>query len=99
LIGELGFPGLKGSRGLPGRDGESGEPGNPGTIGQKGQKGQAGSTTCYVTQNGRRYEKDCYLAAQDPDDSGTQNRQAGVIFERWGRTTCPAGSRAIFSGK
>lgn len=100
ITGEQGLPGPKGNRGPGGRNGENGEPGNPGSIGKKGQKGETGSATCYVTQNGKRVQKDCYLAAQDPPDASSQGRRhAGVVFERWGRTACPIGTRSIYSGE
>ncbi|KAK3710649.1 hypothetical protein QZH41_010998, partial [Actinostola sp. cb2023] len=97
---DQGLPGPKGGRGPTGRNGEDGEPGNSGRDGSRGQKGEAGSVTCYVTENGRRIRKDCYLAAQDASDSTKDDKKhAGVIFERWGRTTCPIGSRSIYSGQ
>lgn len=100
--GESGLPGPKGDRGPRGVAGENGEPGNTGRAGSKGEKGTTGEAKCYITQNGRRFPKPCYLAARAPSDGDIDSqtkKSSGVVFYRWGRTACPQGSTQIYSGK
>ncbi|EDO38084.1 predicted protein [Nematostella vectensis] len=102
--GVQGLPGPKGDRGPTGLSGENGEPGARGDTGRKGEKGDKGVATCYVTKRGRRTPKPCYLASyMDDDDSSWESdsaRATGVVYTRWGRTTCPqGGARSIYSGQ
>ena len=100
--GEKGDPGTQGPRGLqgpPGADGRNGPPGRDGINGVDGANGQD-SPPGLDGRDG----VDGDPGAQGP--RGLQGppgpaAQSGVVYTRWGRTTCPSGqgTELVYSGR
>ena len=72
---------------LRGRDGRDGPPGRDGKDGDKGEQGESGGPG---TQGPR--------GLQGPPGPAAQS---GVVYTRWGRTTCPSGqgTELVYSGR
>ena len=101
--GPQGPQGAKGDTGPPGEKGSIGDPGlpEPSIIkGAKGMKGEAGNsvvgppgTSGPPGRDGSKGEKGA---------SGVQGPQGlaggGVVYTRWGRTTCPSGRDLVYEG-
>ena len=95
LDGRPGIPGqdgAPGSQGCDGRDGRDGIPGPPGSAGSPGRDGTNGI-------DGVKGNKG------EPGPHGPQGppgqRNGGVVFTRWGRTSCPTteGMQLLYEGK
>ncbi|PIK53527.1 hypothetical protein BSL78_09548 [Apostichopus japonicus] len=82
--GKPGRDGLAGTIGTPGMAGAMGSPGAPGLPGRDGRDGTLGS--CSDTQS---------VTTPTPN---TTTPVPGVIFVRWGKTTCPSTSQFVYSG-
>ena len=87
--GRDGVKGEQGEMGLPGLPGSKGDPGVQGIVGPRGPVGEKGMRG-------------------DPGLSGLQGEQGpqgpatgGVIYTRWGRTTCPTdqGTQPLYAGR
>ena len=100
---KMGAPGRDGRDGQPGtngRDGNSGRDGNPGTDGNPGRDGRDGppaapglpGTTGEKGLKGDIGEKGMIGPKGDMGSSG-------VVYIRWGRTTCPNGADRVYYGR
>ncbi|XP_071839395.1 uncharacterized protein [Apostichopus japonicus] len=94
--GPIGSPGPHGIPGIPGRDGLQGTIGMPGPVGASGSSGAPGLPgrdgrdgtlgSCSDTQS---------VTTPTPN---TTTHVPGVVFVRWGKTTCPSTSQFVYSG-
>ena len=75
---------------LRGRDGRDGPPGRDGEDGEQGERGDKGEEGDKGTQGPR--------GLQGPPGPAAQG---GVVYTRWGRTTCPSGqgTELVYSGR
>ncbi len=81
------------SRGRDGRDGRDGLPGLPGLSGPPGPSGRDG-------KDGERGEEGEKGEIGAPGDQGPPGpTSGGVVYTRWGRTTCPdTGAELLYKG-
>ena len=88
--------GRDGQDGTPGRDGRDGMPGVQGPIGPPGQPGPANGPQGPPGVQGPRG-----LTGQRGTTGPPGPRSGGVIYTRWGNTTCPtvAGTELIYAGR
>ena len=95
---------LQGRDGRDGRDGERGEPGLPGVqgFGLPGPQGPPGSQGPPGLATGVKGDTG---PAGPPGEIGPPGVQGpsggGVVYTRWGRTTCPgvSGTTLVYSGR
>ena len=95
LDGRPGIPGqdgAPGSQGCDGRDGRDGIPGPPGSAGSPGRDGTNGIDGV----KGDKGESGPHGPQGPPGP-----RNGGVVFTRWGRTSCPTteGMQLLYEGK
>ena len=87
---------------LRGRDGRDGLPGLAGRDGKDGEQGERGETGDPGVQGeqGWRGEKGDDGVQGLPGPQGAAAR-SGVVYTRWGRTTCPSGQETelVYSGR
>ena len=90
LQGPMGTSGEKGDRGVPGLYGPQG---THGPVGQKGEKGTW--VHGFPGDSGVKGEKG------SQGDQGPPSIMGGVVYVRWGRTSCPTGngSELVYSGR
>ena len=95
INGIKGESGLAGPQGPPGTNGTNGMKGDPGIIGPAGPQGPSGSDGTDGMKG-------------DPGDIGPPGLQgspgplnAGLVYTRWGRTTCPStsGTELVYAGR
>ena len=103
--------GCDGRDGLPGRDGKDGELGEQGQQGEQGEKGDPGTQGHISLQgppgaDGRngppgRDGINGADGANGRDGPPGPAAQSGVVYTRWGRTTCPSGqgTELVYSGR
>ena len=86
--GRDGQPGTNGARGLQGPTGPSGRDGNPGRDGRDGPPAAPGEKGLKgdIGEKGMTGPK---------GDMGS----SGVVYIRWGRTTCPNGADRVYYGR
>lgn len=101
--GDHGPRGAKGDIGPPGEKGNIGQPGlpEPSIIkGAKGMKGEAGNSV--VGPPGTLGPPGRDGSKGEKGTSGVQGPQGpaggGVVYTRWGRTTCPSGRDLVYEG-
>ena len=95
LKGQQGIHGLtgpQGPRGFTGRKGQKGDRGYQGIQGQSGGQGPMGPTG----RKGQKGERGVN-GVRGPPGSST----GGVVYTRWGRTTCPStsGTQLLYAGR
>ena len=77
-------------RGRDGRDGLAGPAGRDGKNGEQGEKGERG-------EKGEKGEN----GGSGPQGPKGEAARSGVVYTRWGRTTCPSGQGTdlVYSGR
>ena len=90
--GTDGAVGPQGSQGLPGPQGEKGERGQQGLHGPMGPQGPTG----VAGNSGQKGEKGVNGLRGPPGPTA-----GGVVYTRWGRTTCPStsGTQLLYAGR
>ena len=88
--------GQNGRDGSPGRDGRDGMPGVQGPLGPPGERGPAGGPQGPPGVPGGRG-----LTGQRGPPGPPGPRSGGVIYTRWGKSTCPttAGTQLVYAGR
>ena len=94
--------------GPPGRDGASGPPGPPGMPGRDGRDGRDPliDLSSLTLQRGEEGVKgDMGLPGisgmkGEPGSNGAKGDMgsSGVVYTRWGRTSCPSGTQVVYTG-
>ena len=96
--------GIDGVKGETGPQGPQGVPGNHGPRGEKGEKGQQGvhgligpqGTRGPTGSRGEKGERGVNGVRGPPGPTA-----GGVVYTRWGRTTCPStsGTQLLYAGR
>ena len=96
--------GIDGVKGETGSQGPQGVPGNHGPRGEKGEKGQQGvhgligpqGTRGPTGSRGQKGERGVNGVRGPPGPTA-----GGVVYTRWGRTTCPStsGTQLLYAGR
>ena len=89
--------------GPPGRDGRDGQPGangrdgNPGTDGSPGRDGRDGPSAAPGTPGEKGLKGD--IGEKGMIGPKGDMASSGVVYIRWGRTTCPDGADTVYYGR
>jgi len=96
--GEVGATGLQGS---PGPQGERGEVGATGPQGPSGPQGQSGETGAKGPQGPRGPQGERGEAGATGPQGPPGPRSGGVVYTRWGKTSCPnvSGTELVYAGR
>ena len=105
--GRDGRDGVPGPRGPQGKRGGAGATGPQGSSGPQGQKGEAGATgeRGEAGATGERGEAGAIGERGEAGPTGPQGapgpRIGGVVYTRWGKTSCPnvSGTELVYAGR
>ena len=96
MKGDRGNPGNPGAQGVKG---DRGNPGNPGAQGVKGDRGYTGNPGAQGAKGDRGYRGYPGAKGAKGDRGNPGTGCGGVTYVRWGKSTCPSGRQALYSGR
>ena len=99
--GQRGEVGATGPQGSPGAQGERGEAGATGPQGPSGPQGQSGETGAKGSHGPHGPKGERGEAGETGRQGLAGPRSGGVVYTRWGKTSCPnvSGTELVYAGR